>query len=83
MREVILVVSVSVLGTTIDKSYKRGRRCVKSEKDYNLPVMWVDTPESIIQDESDKLTKQKIFRCAKLAMSEVETQCKYQVLGIF
>ena len=56
---------------------------MKSEKIVDLPVMWVDTPESIIQDESDELTKQKIFRCAKVAMSEVETQCNYQVLGIF
>jgi len=39
----------TMLGTTINKNYRRGRRyCVKSEKDYKFTIMWVDAPESII-----------------------------------
>jgi len=33
------------------------RRCVKSEKNVDLPVMWVDAPESMTQDECDGLAK--------------------------
>ena len=47
---------------------------MKSER-LDLSVIWVDAPESMIQDEGDKLTKQEIPECAKIVMSKVKTEC--------
>ena len=56
--------------STINKNYKRSRRCcVKSEKTVDLSVMWVDAPKLMIQDGDDKLAKE-IHGCAKIIMSE-------------
>ena len=50
----------TIFRTTIKKKYRTGRRCVKNEKTVDLPVMWVDTPKSIIQNEGDEIAKQEI-----------------------
>ena len=40
--------------------------------------MWVDTPKSMIQEEDNDLTKQKIHECAQVTMSEVDTECIFE-----
>ena len=61
--------------TTINKNYKRDRRCMKSENDCRFNSHVVDAPESMIQDEGNGLAKQKISGCAKVPMSKVENEC--------
>jgi len=46
----------------------------KVEKTIDLLIMWVDAPESVIQNESDELAKQEIPGCVKVALSKVETE---------
>ena len=70
----------TTFGTTIIKSYRRGRRFVKNEKDSRFTNSRftshvIDAQESMIQNESDKLTKKEIPRCANIIMSKVETEC--------
>jgi len=48
---------------------------LKVENVADIPVMLVDAPESMIQDESDQLAIQEIHGCAKIAMSEIKTKC--------
>jgi len=45
------------------------------KKIVDLPFMWVVAPESIIQEEDNELAKQEILGCAKILMSEVDTEC--------
>ena len=61
------------------KTIEGGRRCVNSKKDCWFPVMWVDAEKTMIQDEGDELAKQKIPKCAKLAMFEVEIECIFWI----
>ena len=44
------------------------------KKTVELPIMFVNAPESMIQDEGDKLAKQGILRYVKVTMSELKTE---------
>ena len=46
----------------------------KVKKTVNLPVMSVDAPQSLIQNEGDELAKQEIPECVKVVMFEIETE---------
>jgi len=47
---------------------------VKCGKTVDLPVIWVDAPESVIEDEGGELAKQERPGCVKITMSEVDTE---------
>jgi len=47
----------TTFGTTISKNYKKDRDVWKVKNNINLLVMWVDTPESMIQDKCDEFAK--------------------------
>ena len=50
----------------------------KMEKTVDLAIVWVNTPKSIIQEGSE-LAKQEILGYAKIAMSEVDTECIFSI----
>ena len=68
-----LIVPILHLELPSAKTIKGANIC-ELENVVNLSVMWIDTPESMIQDERDKLDKQ-IPECAKVVMFKVETEC--------
>ena len=68
-REVRLIVPIQVLRSELLLAkIIEGTECVKSEKTIDLLVMWVDSQESMIQDEGDELAKQEIPECAKVTV---------------